>query len=165
MNGLDDGEVVARGALRITLTVPKDVSSVSTHILAGSFAGCRDQLKAAIKALQDELAEMDSCPAHAAVRGPDSDNAAPAPGFHRYRSHKVVEAAEVVAAELLATGNHYLVSFTGGGLLEVHRSVFARGKPGQGDMLVRYNAGTPKEYLFWSPRDVFLDGYTRISED
>jgi hypothetical protein len=161
MRAVEDGEIVANGELRITLTIPKDVKETHTHILAGSFAGCREQLQAAIDTLIAERDAMDGCPAHAVVRGPASDNAAPAPGFSRYRSHKIVEAAEIVRLQDHARGPLVTVHLAGGHSQEVGEIVFTRGRPHTGDFLVIYDDG----YVSWSPRDKFLDGYTRIGED
>lgn len=100
---------------------------------------------------------------HAVERAANPD-APTAPGFHRYRSHKVVEAAEFVCID----AQEVFIKGPDGHAQALHGlpdDIFARGVPSCDDLIVRYNAGTPKEYLSWSPRDVFLDGYTRISED
>jgi hypothetical protein len=89
-----------------------------------------------------------------------------APGFTRYRSHKVVEAAPIAAAELKADGSGK-VAIGDGTVIEVPPG-FQR-KPGDllsavestGAVLVRYSDG----YLSWSPRAAFLEGYTPEPED
>jgi hypothetical protein len=75
-------------------------------------------------------------------------------GWGRYRSHKVVEAAQIVGhgypdAPVVYVGAN-------GDPVSVPPEFFARGVPSRGDMLVRYQ---PDGYLSWSPAGKFLDGY------
>lgn len=92
------------------------------------------------------------------------------PGFARYRSHKVVEAAEIFAAEFEEDGGGAVAirPTSGPNIIPVPPG-FQR-KPGDllaamqsgGAVLVRYQ---PDGYLSWSPMRAFLDGYTLEPED
>lgn len=93
-------------------------------------------------------------------------------GFARYRSHKVVEAAAIRAAEFNADGSGR-VAISGGIMVGnalcnaeiVDVPVGFQRKPGDllhamengGAVLVRYDDG----YLSWSPRSKFTENYTR----
>jgi hypothetical protein len=79
----------------------------------------------------------------------------------RYRSHKVVEAAPIISFD---TAKCEVTVDIGDGIarpwtLRVPEDFFARGKPAAGDYLVKY---TPDDYLSWSPREAFVEGYTRV---
>lgn len=84
----------------------------------------------------------------------------PVEGWHRCRSHKVVEAAMIHAAEFKADGSGKVaIRSTDGGpeIVEVPAG-FLR-KPGavnEGDVIVRYADG----YLSHSPLKAFIQGYT-----
>jgi hypothetical protein len=82
-------------------------------------------------------------------------------GFARYRSHKVVEAAAIHAAEFQADGSGKVVLLDGT-VVEVppgfkRPNTEPRMNVDGGDVLVRYDDG----YLSWSPRDKFCENYTR----
>lgn len=80
-------------------------------------------------------------------------------------SHKQVEAYPIAAAEFQADGSGR-IALKGGLLLDVPAGFASRGAPTEGDMLVRY-APVPGEsdgYLSHSPRAVFDDGYSPISD-
>lgn len=81
--------------------------------------------------------------------------------FARYRSHKVVEAAEILR---VAQTSGYVVIGPGEKPEKVAtpEGFFSRGAPNSGDFLVRYQ---PDGYLSWSPRAAFLEGYTAEPED
>lgn len=90
----------------------------------------------------------------------------PAPGFAKYRSHKVVEAAPIKAAEMEADGSGKVALGDGSVVLVpegFQRSYgdLASAVEGAGAMLVRY----PDGYLSWSPMAPFLEGYTAEPED
>lgn len=75
--------------------------------------------------------------------------------MRRYRCHKVVEAAEIVQH-----GDGFVLVRHENGAetrVSVPETFMARGEPSNGDFLVRY---LPDNYLSWSPRKAFLDGYS-----
>jgi len=77
----------------------------------------------------------------------------------RYKSHKIVEAAEIVQH-----GDEFVVVRGADGVeqtIAVPENFAARGEPSNGDYLVRY---LPDGYLSWSPRAAFEDGYTKAAE-
>lgn len=71
--------------------------------------------------------------------------------MRKYRSHKVVEAAEVrrVTHASIITTDDAAIDIT---------SLGNKGLPAPGDFVVRYEDG----HLSWSPRKAFLDGYSPI---
>ena len=81
----------------------------------------------------------------------------PAVTMTKWRSHKIVEAGTIYAFKdnnvvtVLVPPMHYLD-------VTVPADWTARGKPKLGDFLVRYEDG----YISWSPKEVFLAGYTAI---
>lgn len=87
----------------------------------------------------------------------------------KYKSHKVVEAAQISAAEFNADGSGRVAIVGDGPTIERMFNVPAGFKrpdtapvmnPDGGDYLVRYEGG----YLSWSPKDVFEAGYTALPE-
>lgn len=104
-------------------------------------------------ALKDAMAARD-----ALARG--LGTSFPVEGWHRCRSHKVVEAAVIHAAEFKADGSGKVAirSADGGPEIVEVPAGFLR-KPGavrEGDVIVRYADG----YLSHSPIGPFLEGYT-----
>lgn len=86
-------------------------------------------------------------------------------GLPMYRSHKVVRAAaitKVLPADL--QGNREVLVEWGGGawgtarLVTCEPAMFARFKPEAGDFIVVYD----DDYVAFSPRRAFTEGYTRI---
>jgi hypothetical protein len=79
----------------------------------------------------------------------------------RYRSHKIVQAGPIISYDsarcevTVDIGDALVKPMT----LRVPEDFFARGKPKAGDYLVKYE---PDGYLSWSPREAFVEGYTRI---
>jgi len=72
--------------------------------------------------------------------------------MRKYRSHKVVEAAEVTAVSdgnIVTKDDVFTESQLGN-----------KGCPAVGDFIVRYEDG----HLSWSPRKAFLDGYSPIDD-
>lgn len=85
----------------------------------------------------------------------------------RYQSHKIVEAAPIVACHVVSgdkvggsAGLSY-VEIESSERVTVPKSFFSRGMPAEGDYLVRYEDG----YLSWSPKKAFEDGYTEYVVD
>lgn len=85
----------------------------------------------------------------------------------RFRSHKIVEAAQISAADFRADGSGRVVIVGEGDTASRTFDVPAGFKRPNtnpvmnvdgGDYLVRYEDG----YLSWSPKDVFEAGYTEI---
>lgn len=81
--------------------------------------------------------------------------------MRKFRSHKVVEAAEVWSRDPQDPPRWFQV----GGIegqpterLDVPASFTARGVPGLGDYIVRYEDG----YLSWSPKKAFEEGYAPV---
>ena len=81
----------------------------------------------------------------------------------RWRSHKIVEAAPIVAIEA-----DFLLLDPGGQAerelvrVPIEPNMFARGRPAIGDYYVRYqNVGRPGTYASWSPKAEFEAGYQR----
>ena len=80
----------------------------------------------------------------------------------RYQSHKVVAGGEIVS--YIQTGTTEKVAMVlkdKEGLdinVELPPEVFARGWPQIGDFIAVYD----DDYTSWSPRQAFIDGYTRI---
>ena len=79
----------------------------------------------------------------------------------RYRSHKIVEAAQIDG--WFAPGS----ATPSGGVIVAGEDIlappgfFARGNPHPGDYLVRYEDG----YLSWSPKKAFEEGYTLVEPE
>lgn len=86
----------------------------------------------------------------------------PAPVLRKYRSHKLVDAAPILAwfdpNAITAQGPNVTVGSNPDNVetINVPKDFFARGAPTIGDYLVRYEDG----YLSWSPKKAFEDGYT-----
>jgi len=80
----------------------------------------------------------------------------------KYKSHKIVEAGEITQVDRYAV----TVRVASGAeeILRLPSAMFVRYTPVVGDYLVRYDTGTAKEYLSFSPRDVFIAGYTALAE-
>lgn len=80
------------------------------------------------------------------------------PQLPRWRSHKVVQAAPII--EYIAAGDLHCVWVDMGGgrkqQVNVPANFTARGGPIAGDYLVVYDEG---QYLSWSPKTTFEDGY------
>ena len=85
----------------------------------------------------------------------------------RYQSHKIVEAAPIIAYERtepcavwvrshLNVTTHIDEAQTE--KIGVPSDYFARGVPGIGDYFVRYEDG----YMSWSPKQAFEDGYALV---
>lgn len=96
----------------------------------------------------------------------DADGAGKKPDpLPRYRCHKVVEAAQIVAVNM--DGPTLLLDINPG--QEVQRIAshtvsvdwFKKHNPQQGGFLVRYE---PDGYESYSPPGPFLSGYTRVEE-
>ena len=79
--------------------------------------------------------------------------------FPRYRSHKIVRAAEIIAIEPTTAMDRWKVA-TPYGVVVCEAKLFARGIAQPGDFLVVYDDG----YLSWSPRDPLLGGYTAVDQ-
>lgn len=90
----------------------------------------------------------------------------------KYRSHKVVEAAPILAMSHLVGGPDRVVvegdrrvvdgrTEAMGEEIAVPKGFFARGTPAIGDYLVRYEDG----YLSWSPKKAFEDGHSAIERE
>ena len=79
--------------------------------------------------------------------------------MRRYLCHKVVEAG--VIADHQRAEDELQVVLDDGELVAVPESFFARGDPGAGDYLVRYEDG----YLSWSPKAAFEAGYNELEEE
>jgi hypothetical protein len=77
----------------------------------------------------------------------------------KYQSHKIVEAAPIYGTD--PSTSTVVISEAGHPRweVEVPKDFFARGVPGIGDYLVRYQ---PDGYLSWSPKAVFEAGYSAI---
>jgi hypothetical protein len=79
----------------------------------------------------------------------------------RFKCHKVVEAAQIRAAEFAQDGSGKVAIRDDGD--NTHTVIVPAGfvRPGavpqEGDYLVRY---LPDGYLSWSPKDKFEDGYS-----
>ena len=86
--------------------------------------------------------------------------------MNRYRSHKVVEAAPIMAAERTSADGPWRVAVLGGEIIEAPNNLFARGIPDwigdaeRAPMLVRYEDG----FISWSPRTPFEEGYRAVPE-
>lgn len=83
--------------------------------------------------------------------------------MRRWQSHKIVEAEPITSFADTITNK----SVTAGEGINAYRhevpeNFFGRGKPEIGDYLVRYDTGKDTEYLSWSPRQAFEEGYTLI---
>ena len=81
------------------------------------------------------------------------------PDLPEYRSHKIVRAAPIVRWSQRAEGTTVYVDV--GGVhytVEAKANIFARGEPKPGDYLVVYD----DDYVSWSPKRAFEEGYTRI---
>lgn len=80
--------------------------------------------------------------------------------MRKFRSHKIVEAAQVVGIDR----EHNQVRLSDGPgqfhHLDVPASFFALGVPQMDDYLVRYEDG----YLSWSPKKAFEEGYTAVPD-
>ncbi len=83
-----------------------------------------------------------------------------------YQSHKVVRAAQVLDVEPAGRAEGppgtALLRLTQPGMNEVFEAdidvgTFARGWPSPGDYIILYR----DDYISWSPRTEFEDGYTR----
>lgn len=83
----------------------------------------------------------------------------------KWRSHKIVEAAQINAIE-----PDWLLLDPGGSdatraliRVPIAPGLFARGRPKLGDYFVRYeNADGSGHYDSWSPKAEFEAGYTRL---
>src|SRR5258708_7205035 len=90
------------------------------------------------------------------------DEGAPAPQVEmpRYKSHKVVWALEIAKINRTIPGK-VTVSFVDKGYAPITFDegdpIFSRYKPIQRDFYVVHTDG----YKSWSPRDAFLEGYTK----
>lgn len=88
-----------------------------------------------------------------------------APEMPRYKSHKIIEAAQIVSLGPQDGGPLFVKVEWGDGetatrtVVEVPEDFFARGVPALNDYLVKYEDG----YLSWSPAKAFEEGYTRIT--
>jgi hypothetical protein len=85
-----------------------------------------------------------------------------------WKCHKVVQAGKIISIGPMADGGTgYAVEVEDGegghNVMNIAALIFARGKPVEGDYLVFY--GKPDNYISWSPRKVFEDGYTRIQAE
>lgn len=84
----------------------------------------------------------------------------------RWRCHKIVEAAQIESFNVIVDPPYVVVNWPltaglrKGWVVYVPRSIFARGEPKRGDYLVRYD----DNYVSWSPKKAFEDGYTLIVE-
>lgn len=72
----------------------------------------------------------------------------------KYRSHKIVEAAQISEARPAT----FLILTTEGDTVAVPSDFFSRGIPQPSDYLVKYDP----EYLSWSPKAVFEKGYSPL---
>lgn len=81
----------------------------------------------------------------------------------RYRSHKIVRAAQIAWWHQSGIGPiNVHVSIDGTRhVIEALPNTFARGAAVVGDYLVVYDDG----YISWSPRKAFEDGYTRVQAE
>lgn len=84
----------------------------------------------------------------------------------RYRCHKVVRAAPVLAINAHLNGWHVTVATGEGGptkplTLLVPADTFHRGRPQPQDYLVIYENEDGSHYVSWSPRLTFDRGYQR----
>lgn len=86
--------------------------------------------------------------------------------MQRYKSHKIVEAGKITLIHTTTKSGVGVIDFVevGGQQIEVPQEWSARGVPEIGDYLVRYNTGTSREYLSWSPADVFEAGNSLIED-
>ncbi len=90
--------------------------------------------------------------------------------MQRYQSHKIVEAARVEKFEVLDEGDYRLVvqgyPEVVGATREVGTRILeaatASGHEVIGGYLVIYDAGTPDEWVSWSPARQFADGYDLV---
>lgn len=86
--------------------------------------------------------------------------------LRRWQCHKIVEAEPITSFTDTITNKSVT---TGEGINayrhEVPENFFGRGKPEIGDYLVRYDTGKDTEYLSWSPKKAFEEGYTAILAD
>ena len=80
----------------------------------------------------------------------------------RFRSHKEVDAAEIIDILSSLTGFEIVAETYDESnptkTYPVDENFFKRGKAKPGDFLVLYN----DNYLSWSPRKPFIEGYTEI---
>lgn len=78
----------------------------------------------------------------------------------QYQCHKIVEAAQIMALSDPNGPETYVMVALGGEAkrIDVPPDFFARGRPGHGDYLVKYR----NNYLSWSPRQEFEDGYKAL---
>lgn len=90
--------------------------------------------------------------------------------MQKFKSHKVVEAAQIKVAEFRADGSGRVIVVGSEPIQERAFDVPAGFKrpntapamnPDGGDYLVRYEGG----YLSWSPKDVFEAGYTLVAPE
>lgn len=85
--------------------------------------------------------------------------------LHKYRCHKIVEAAVIRGFNTTGmwTGTQATVTVQGAGgadtVIGVPGSFFARAMPAIGDYFVRYEDG----YESFSPKKAFEDGYTLVA--
>jgi hypothetical protein len=80
----------------------------------------------------------------------------------RYQSHKIVEAAPIIAYERTEPCAVWVrIDEAQTEKIGVPADFFARAIPGVGDYFVRYEDG----YVSWSPKQAFEDGYTRDTFD
>lgn len=79
--------------------------------------------------------------------------------MRKYRSHKVVEAAEVTAIGDIDNSTEKRID-TGGTHVFLSGELGNKGCPAVGDFVVRY----PDGHVSWSPRKAFLDGYSPIDD-
>ena len=83
-------------------------------------------------------------------------------GFRKYKSHKVVEAAQILSMEYLGNLEGFVAIHTtlDKGLIRVSRSWCQRHEPEEGGYVVRYEDG----YMSYSPQKAFEKGYSQIEE-
>jgi hypothetical protein len=77
------------------------------------------------------------------------------PNLPRYQSHKIVEAAPIIAYDRNAPTIFVRIDQAETVRIEVPSNFFARGIPDVGDYFVRYEDG----YVSWSPKEAFEAGY------
>lgn len=87
----------------------------------------------------------------------------------RFKCHKIVEAAQIVAADIKSDGSGKVFVRASGGNVALFEAPpgFARSnaeadRPSEGDYLVVYDGGA---YTSWSPKDVFEAGYSEIGDN
>lgn len=86
-------------------------------------------------------------------------------GFRKYKSHKVVEAAQILSMEYPGNlegfdDNFAIYTTLDKGLIRVSRSWCQRHEPEEGGYIVRYEDG----YMSYSPQRAFEKGYSQIEE-